>query len=144
MILFYKAKWIDFYARPAHNTFFAAQASHAVTIMEDLAVICAASWVELKEEGLILTVSSPAYQQPATTGPSVETFAMLEMESAISSSKHKLKLHCVLPAYVSLQTKKTTTDPFRNVGLLLTAEGVNYQEFIKATYHWKRKTNNRY
>lgn len=135
----YKLRWTDHEGKRAFNTFFAANLADATTIAEDLADICASSWVEMREDSLLVTPTSTRYQQPATTAATVHQVAVMSMRAGAARTLHKLNLHSVIPSYVNRATRRTTTSPFRNLALLLTSEGEAFGEFTEARYKYQSR-----
>lgn len=135
----YKAEWLDYNNVAAWNMFHAASLSDAVDVMEDLVSISAASWVELKEDGIVVTPGSSRFNQPATADAIYEEIAELHTLTANTRSPHVLRLHAVLPTYVDILTKVTTENPFRELRKLRTIEDEPLGAFVRAKYQYRNR-----
>lgn len=135
----FEAKWADAAGRHRRTRFFALELADAVAIVEDLAEISAASWVELRQNGSVVTVSSPAFGRPAGTQAYAKEVAVIEVRGANTKARHSLRLPAVLPAYVDSFTKRTKVNPFRDIGKMCSSEGEPTGKFVQATYKYHTK-----
>lgn len=139
----YTMVFSDFHGQKAVNRFYADFIGDAIWICEDLVAICAASWIELRQNGSVVTVSSPAFNQAATDDAFENELAILHMSEDDARQKHVLKLHAPLPAYLSDRTLITTQNPFRAITFIKNIEGGPLTQFQRATYQYRnRKTRN--
>lgn len=135
----YQATWTDVDGRKKRTRFWAAELADAVELCEDLAAITAASWTELEENGGTVTVTSPAFGQPAGTEAYAKEMAVLEVRGASSRARHSLRLPAVRPEYVNATSSVTRQNPFRALGKWLSAEGEPAGTFVRGTYRYETK-----
>lgn len=135
----YTTIWQDFRGKVARNRFYADYLPDAVAIVEDLTHLSAASWIELRQDGVSSYVDSPRFNQPATEEAFDNDIVVLEMESESSSSGHELKLHSVLSSYVNELAKENRINPFREISLIKSSEGERINRFIRGKYQYRNK-----
>lgn len=140
----YTVLWEDVDGRKAETRFHAIHDYNAEDTAHDLAGICAASWRELREDGILLAVSSPRYRQLATAAAALEQLATFTLEAADGLQRRHMQLRGVLPSYLNARTKKTSNSPFRESGKVTTEEGVPLTNFVLALFHYRKVNTTRY
>lgn len=135
----YEIRWQDAHGKKAVNRFFAGYLWDAIWIAEDLTAVSAASWIEMRENGAILSVSSPRFALPATSDAYEEEGGLLEMRASSSGAKHQMRLPAVLPSYVSESAGETDVNPFRALHFFKTSEGEPFGTFVRATYRFRNR-----
>lgn len=135
----YDAKWKDVENVESRNWFYASSQADAEAVLEDLVAICAASWIELKEDGTVVTPASSDFNQPAGSTANDHDIATLEMRTAASRARHTLKLHSVLPSYLNGENRSTTVNPFSEIGRIRTSEDEQLATFVRARYRYRNK-----